>query len=234
VGSVRLLGLTVDGSYAEYAVVDAGALVSVPDGLPLERAAFLHCTAAVALRALRDRARLRPGETVLVTGASGGVGMHAIQIARLLGASRVIAVTSRPEKEQPLLARGAEVIVAGGDFQRAVLALTGGGVDVALELVGAPTFHPSLRSLKAGGRLVLVGNVTTERVEMNPGWAIMREVAVLGSASASRADLAQVLEWAVRGALEPVLAEVLPLERAREAQERLRAGGVVGRLVLAP
>jgi len=231
-GSLRIFGLTVDGSYAEEVVADAGALVRVPDALPFERAAFLHCTAGVALRALRTRAGLRAGETVLVTGASGGVGIHAVQIARHLGA-RVLAVTSKPEKAEPLRARGAEVLVEGAGFHRAVLERTG-GVDVVLDLVGAPTFQASLRSLRGGGRLVLVGNVTAERVELNPGYAILREVAVLGSSSASRADLAEVLDLAARGVLEPVLADVLPLAGAAAAQERLRAQSVVGRLVLAP
>src|SRR5579871_6740823 len=139
-GSFASFGHTVDGGYAEYAVADAAALVPVPDAVPLQQAAFLHCTAGVALRALRHRARLVAGETVLITGASGGVGIHAVQVARLLGA-RVVAVTSKESKAEALRAAGADdVLVAAGAFHREALARTG-GADVALELVGAPTFH---------------------------------------------------------------------------------------------
>ncbi len=231
--SVYSFGLTVDGGYAEFVVAHAAALVPLPPSVPFEQAAFLHCTAAVALRALRHRARLQAGETVLVTGASGGVGIHAVQIARILGA-RVVAVTSKEAKVEALRAAGADdVIVAAGDFQREALARTG-GADVALELVGAPTFNSSLRSLRGGGRLVLVGNVTATRVEVNPGWLIMREMAVVGSLGASARDVRDVLDWVVRGRLRPVVAATLPLAEARAAQERVARQDVVGRIVLVP
>src|SRR5262245_51339868 len=102
--SPYVFGLTVDGCYAEYVAAHAAALVPLPAGVAFEEAAFLHCTAGVALRALRRIARLVAGETVLVTGASGGVGMHALQVAKLLGA-RVIAVTGSAAKVEAL--RGA-------------------------------------------------------------------------------------------------------------------------------
>lgn len=231
--SVYSFGHTVDGSYADFVLAHAAALVLVPPEVPLDQASFLHCTAAVALRALRHRARVQAGEWVLVTGASGGVGVHALQLAKLCGA-RVIAVTSQPHKAEALARFGAdEVVVAPGDFQREVLRRTG-GVHVALDLVGAPTLHRSLRSLRAGGRLVVVGNVTTERIEVNPGWVILREAAILGSAGATRADVTDVLDWVRRGRLQPVIAATLPLTEARAAQERLERRDVVGRIVLVP
>jgi acryloyl-coenzyme A reductase len=226
-------GLTIDGAYAEYVAAPAGALVPLPREIPFEQAAFLHCTAGVALRALRHQARLQAGETVLVTGASGGVGVHALQIARILGA-RVVALTSHAEKAESLRALGADdVIVAKGEFHREVLARTG-GADVALELVGAPTFNSAMRSLRVGGRIVVVGNVTAERVEVNPGWVILREVALFGSSGASRRDVTDVLDWVVRGRLKPVVAATLPLAEARAAQERLARQSVIGRIVLVP
>src|SRR5581483_7905522 len=175
-GSPVSYGLTVDGGYAEQAVVWASSLVRVPDGLPLDQAAFLHCTAGVALRGMHTHAHLSAGETVLITGASGGVGVHAIQIAKILGA-RVVAVSSSPAKVERLRALGCdEVILAppDGAFQREALRVSDGGAHVALELTGAPTFNASLRSLRIGGRLVLIGNVTAERVEVNPGYVILR------------------------------------------------------------
>ena len=228
-------GHTVDGGYAEEVIAWPGSLVKVPDQLPLDEAAFLHCTAAVALRGLRHHAQLGPGETVVMTGASGGVGVHALQVARLLGA-RVIAVTSSAAKVERLRALGADEVVldGGGGFHREVMSRTGGGADVALDLVGAPTFNASLRSLRLGGRLVVIGNVTGERVELNPGYVITREIAVHGSAGATRAELAEVLGWAAQGRLQPIVAERLPLAEARAAQARLVEKNVVGRLVLVP
>jgi D-arabinose 1-dehydrogenase-like Zn-dependent alcohol dehydrogenase len=227
-GSPISYGLTADGGYAEETLLWAASTVKVPDALPLEEASFLHCTAAVALRALRHHGRLQKGDTVVMTGASGGVGVHAMQIAKILGA-HVVAVTSNANKKAALEAWGAdEVILAQGEFHKQV----GARAQVALELVGAPTFNSSLRTLGFGGRLVLVGNVTASRVELNPGYSIMREVSVHGSSSASRQELREVLEWAAEGKLKPVVAERIPLAEARRAQERLLARGVVGRQIL--
>lgn len=235
VGSPVSYGITVDGGYAESVAVWASSLVKVPDGVDLVEAAFLHCTAAVALRALRKHARLEPGETVVMTGATGGVGVHALQVARILGA-RVVAVTSSPDKVERLRALGVDDVVVARDahWHKEVMARTGGGADVALELVGAPTFNGSLRSLRFGGRLALVGNVTTERMEVNPGYLIVREVSVSGSASATRAELAEVLGWVRDGRLKPVVAARRPLEEALAAQAALADKRIVGRQVLVP
>jgi D-arabinose 1-dehydrogenase-like Zn-dependent alcohol dehydrogenase len=235
--SLWAYAMTVDGGYQEVVLAHAGTLVKVPDALDLVKASFLHCTAAVARRALFRRGRLAFGETVLVTGASGGVGIHALQLIRSSGA-RAIAATSSTAKVDALRKHGAaEVVVLGPGvkLQDEVRRLTDGrGADLALELVGTPLFNASVRSLRRGGRLVLVGNVTTERVELNPGYAILNEIEVAGSAGASRADLEHVLELAARGELEPVLAGVVGLAEAAAAHERLTAKGVTGRLVLVP
>jgi D-arabinose 1-dehydrogenase-like Zn-dependent alcohol dehydrogenase len=235
--SVFSYAMTADGGYAERVLAHAGTLVRVPDGLPLEKACFLHCTAAVARRALFTRGGLRFGETVVITGASGGVGIHGLELARLAGA-RTIAVTTNEAKVDALERAGAsEVVVAkpGTRFQDEVKRLTGGpGADVVLECTGGPTWQGSLRSVRPGGRVVLVGNVLGEKVELNPGYAILNEVAILGSSGASRADLEHVLALAAAGKLTPVLAETLPLEKAEEAHTRLRDRGVTGRLVLVP
>lgn len=232
-----MYGVTVDGGYAERVALWAASLVRVPDGVALEDAAVLHCTAAVALRALRRHARVAAGERVVVTGASGGVGVHALQVARLLGA-RTIAVTSSPAKAERLAALADEVVLArAGDrdqWHKEVLARTGGGAEVALELVGAPTFNGALRSLGFGGRLVLVGNVTTARVEVNPGYLIVREVALLGSSSATRAELGEVLQWVRQGRLVPVVAARRRLDEAVAAQAALAEQQIFGRQLLIP
>jgi D-arabinose 1-dehydrogenase-like Zn-dependent alcohol dehydrogenase len=228
-----MYGITVDGGYAERVVLWESSLVRVPDGVDLQAAAMLNCTAAVALRALRRHARLVAGETVLMTGASGGVGVHAMQVARILGA-RVIAVSTSEAKSARVKELGAdEVVIARGEgWHKEVLAR--GGADVALELVGAPTFNGALRSLRMGGRAVVVGNVSQERVEVNPGYLISREISVAGSMGAARSELADVFGWVQAGKLRPIVAARRPLAEALEAQAALKDKSVVGRQLLVP
>jgi acryloyl-coenzyme A reductase len=234
--ALEVFGLSVDGGYAEYVLARAGCLVPVPDGLPSEQACFLNCTAGVALRALRTIGGLQEGETVAITGAAGGVGLHAIQIAKALGA-RVLAITTSPAKADALAQSGADdvVVASGADFHKIVKRRTDGiGVPLVLDCVGEPTLNASLRSLETGGRLVVVGNVTSARVEINAGFVILGELAIRGSAGSNRSDLEQVLRWAADGTIRPALAEVLPLSAAACAHRRLEAKDVIGRLVLAP
>jgi acryloyl-coenzyme A reductase len=234
--ALEVFGLSVDGGYAEYVAAPVGCLVALPEAIPFEQACFLNCTAGVALRALRSAARVQPGERVLVTGASGGVGIHALQVAKALGA-HVIAATTSADKAALLREYGAHEVIVGEPEQlhHAVKRATAGvGVEVALDCVGTPTLNAALRSLRQGGRLVVLGNVTTERWEINPGFVILGELEVRGSAGCNRTDLEQVLQWVVEGALRPVLQEVLPLAAAAEAQRRLEGRQASGRLVLSP
>jgi NADPH:quinone reductase-like Zn-dependent oxidoreductase len=230
--------MTKDGGYASECLAHADSLVKIPAGLDPVRASFLHCTAAVARRALWHRGGLRFGETVLVTGASGGVGIHALQLLKIAG-SRSIAVTTSEAKVDAIKKAGADEVIVlreGTRLKDEVGRLTDGGVDLALELVGKPTFNESVRSVRRGGRVVLVGNVTTERVEINPGFAILNEISVIGSSGATRAEVEHVLALAASGKLEPVVAATVPLEPAAidAAHERLKSKGVTGRLVVVP
>jgi D-arabinose 1-dehydrogenase-like Zn-dependent alcohol dehydrogenase len=231
--SAEVFGLTVDGCYADYVLAHAGCLLPLPAAVPYEEGCFLACTAGVALRGLRARAGLVAGESVLVTGASGGVGLHALQVARALGA-RTLAVTSSPAKADALAAAGADEVIVSTDgaFHKPVRAR--GGVDVVLDCVGAPTLNASIRSVKPMGRVVVLGNVTIERAEVNPGLFILSEITLQGSSGCGAADLRDVLAWVESGRLRPVLAETLPLAAAPEAHRRLEAKAVTGRLVLLP
>jgi D-arabinose 1-dehydrogenase-like Zn-dependent alcohol dehydrogenase len=232
----EVFGLSIDGAYAEHVLAPTGCLVPLPDAIGFEQACFLNCTAAVSLRALRTAAALREGEDVLVTGASGGVGLHAMQVAKALGA-RVLAATSSMAKAETLRRFGADEIVVAQDlaFHKSVKRMTGGrGVAVALDCVGAPTFNASLRSLAPGGRLIVLGNVDTERCELNAGYLILGELTVRGSAGSNRTDLEQVLRWVERGIVRPALAQTLPLAEAADAHRRLEERGAEGRLVLVP
>jgi D-arabinose 1-dehydrogenase-like Zn-dependent alcohol dehydrogenase len=230
--SLWMFGLTADGGYAEYVLAPASSLVELPAAIPFESACFLACTAGVALRGLRTRAGVEPGETVLITGASGGVGLHGIQVAKALGA-RVIAVSSSASKASALRARGADEVIVSPDlsFHKQAREM---GVDVVLDCVGAPTLNSAIRCVRPMGRVVVAGNVTIASHEVNPGYLILNEVALFGSSACSRADLVQVLAWVTDGILTPAVAETLPLDHAAIAHQRLEERGVVGRLVLVP
>ncbi len=233
--SLMMFGLTIDGGYAEYVLAPAGSLVPLDDEVAAEQACFLMCTAAVALRGLRTRGRLQAGESVLITGASGGVGIHAIQVAKVMGA-KVIAITSSEAKITGLTAAGADEVIVSADsnFHKQVRAKTGGGVHVVLDCVGAPTLNSSIRSVLPMGRVVLCGNVTVARHDINPGYFILNEIELTGTSSCTRRDLEQVIRWVKEGRIQPMLEEVLPLARAAEAHRRLENRNVRGRLVLKP
>ncbi len=228
-------GVTANGGYAEYTAVNETALVKFPETIPFDVASTLMCTAGTALQGMRTRGNLQAGEKVLITGASGGVGMAAIQVARIMGAY-TIAVTGSPRKADMLREAGADdVIVAEGNkFHPQVHARYPGGVDMAFDAVGAPTFNSSLRSLRADGRVVLVGNITGEHLDINPGLVVVRGMSVLGSDGATPQDMWDLFGWVERGLYKPFIQEELPLERAAEAQQKLEARSVVGRIVLKP
>jgi acryloyl-coenzyme A reductase len=233
--SFMMFGLTIDGAYAEYVLAPAACLVRFDASIPFEKACFLACTAGVALRGLRTRGRLQAGQTALITGASGGVGLHAIQVAKALGA-RVLAVSSSPEKAQALADAGADDVIVSPElsFHKQAHAKSSGGVHVVLDCVGAPSLNSAVRSVRPMGRVVVAGNVTVSRHEVNPGYFILQEIELLGTSGCNRADLEQVLAWVQEGKLEPRLAEVLPLARAADAHRRLEERAVSGRLVLVP
>ena len=228
-------GHTVDGGYAELVVAHHRALVKIPETLPFEPASTLMCTAAVALQALRTRGSLSLGETVLITGASGGVGSMAIQVARRMGA-RVIATTTSAAKVDALLALGAHDVVVSKDgaFQNEVMRRAGGGVDLALELTGSATFNGALKSLRRGGRIVVVGNIETEKLAINPGALIVYGYSIIGSGRCTHRDLEDVIRMVETGELLAQVDRVLPLAEAANAHRLLADRAVVGRVVLVP
>ncbi len=173
---------------------------------------------------------------MLITGASGGVGMQAVQLARHDG-GRVIAVTSSECKVDLLREAGAHEVVVTNDlcFSRQVRDLTGGeGAQVALEIVGSLTFEQSMRALAPGGRLIVVGNLKTQPVAVNPGLVIVKELEIRGAYATTQEELRQAFELIATGALRSWVSEVLPLGDAWRAHQRLEDRAVTGRLVLTP
>ncbi len=232
----RILGEHTDGGFAEYVAVDADRAYALPDDLSYEDAAALPISYMTAWRALVGRAALRPGEDVLVIGASGGTALAAVQIARLLGA-RVFALTKGAEKVARLKEIGADVAYdrADEDWSAAVYRDTGKrGVDVVVENVGAATWSGSLRALAKGGRLVTYGATAGPKVELDVRQVFWKQIQVIGTTMASRAEFEAMLRVVFAGRLRPVVDSVLPLDRIREAHERLESGEQIGKIVLVP
>jgi NADPH:quinone reductase-like Zn-dependent oxidoreductase len=232
----RILGEHTDGGFAEYVAVPATVLHRIPDDYPFETAAALPVSYQTAWRAVVSRAAVRAGEDVLVLGASGGTAIACVQVAKLAGA-RVLAVTHGAEKVARLRALGADFVYdrAVVDFSGEVLRDTNGrGVDVVIENVGEATWKRSLRSLANGGRLVTYGATTGPRGELNLAALFWKQIQVIGTTMASRAEFEAMLAVALRGDIEPVIDSVLPLADARTAHERLESGAHFGKIILVP
>jgi D-arabinose 1-dehydrogenase-like Zn-dependent alcohol dehydrogenase len=229
------LGEDYDGGYAEFVRVRADTLVAIPDGLPLDQAAAVVCTLGTAYHALATRAKLAPTETVVITGASGGVGVHAVQVAAQIGA-RVIAVTSQEGNRARLHELGADdvIVTEDGNFASEVKELTQrGGADVIIDITGAATLNESLHSARVGGRVVVLGNVSGAAASIGPALLILKELTMLGTKSCTATDIARVLEMLAAGDLSVVISGHYPLEKAADLHTALeQRGSGAGRLVL--
>lgn len=225
------------GGYAEYVAVEHDNIAHVPDGADLGGASIIACTLGTIYNAALNVGQIRTGETVLVTGASGGLGLMAVQMAHLCGA-RVIAQTGSPDSAPLLRELGAAEVVAlprGEDFSPAVRDLTGGqGVNVALDNVGTPLFQPIRRSLAQRGRWVLIGQLTGEFVPFNPAQLFLKNISMLSATSTTRQQLVECLDLLARGRIRPVIDAALPLTQAATAHTRMEAGNVTGRIILKP
>jgi NADPH:quinone reductase-like Zn-dependent oxidoreductase len=231
--SLRVLGEHTQGGLAEFVVVPATNVHTVPAEYPLERAAAVPLTFATAWRGLHSRAALQSGESILVTGASGGVATAAIQIARRAGA-RVFAVTTGDHVER-VRQLGAETVYDRNtaDFSREVWRDTSKtGVDVIFDSVGEVTWHACLRALSRGGRLVVYGATTGPDARTDLRLIFWKQIAIIGTTMSGRAEFRAVLAAVFRGEMEPVIDVVWPLERVREAHERLEKGEHFGKIVL--
>jgi len=231
----RILGEHTQGGFAECVCVPAANLLEVPAEYPLELAAAAPLTFVTAWRGLVSRARLQPGETVLITGASGGVATAAIQVARHIGA-RVFAVTTGEHREL-VRSLGADVVYdrTKVDFAQELARDTGGrGVDVVLDSVGSATWKGVLRSVARLGRLVVYGATTGPQAEFDLRALFWKQVSIMGTTMSTPAEFETVMALVFRGELRPVLDVAWPLSEARAAHERLEAGAQFGKIVLLP
>lgn len=224
----RVIGIHTDGGLAEYVAVPARNLCAIPEQVPFDRAAI--CTDAVVtpFHALVDVAKLTPGEAVAVFGV-GGLGLHAVQIAALIGASPVIAIDTRPSQLRRAAEHGADVVVdaARDSVLDAVLAATAGvGVDVAAEFVGAPaTIGQAVESLRIGGRAVVVGLGAEPIAVLPPTVFVRKQLQLLGSYGATAATLRRVVRLVATGRLDlgASITHTFGLEDADEALATLHA-----------
>lgn len=237
----RVCALLGGGGYAEYAVVDARHALPVPEGLDLVQAAGLPETVCTVFANVFESGALKAGETLLIHGATSGIGVTAIQMARAAGA-RVVATSRGPEKTAAALALGADLSLdaEAGDMAAAIAAF--GGADVVLDMVGADYAALNLGALNRFGRWVVIATLSGGRAEVNLAELMMKRIVLTGSTLRARpADekarlIAEVEKtawpWVTAGAVRPPVEATFPLEQASAAHLRLEAGGHVGKVVL--
>lgn len=230
-----MLGNNIDGGYAEYVRVPAKDIFRLPAEVPLIEGAVIADAITTPFHALVRRARVTPGDWVVVFGC-GGIGLNIVQLAAALGA-RVIAVDVAASKLELAVRFGAEASVDASKVERVdreVRRLTGSGADVALEAIGrAVTQEQAFASLRTGGRLVLVG-YSPEMLPLNAGRVMYREIEVLGSLGCRPVDYPRVIELVRQGRirLDEMVTHRLPLAQINDAFDLLRAGSVIRAVVM--
>jgi len=233
----RLLGEHLPGTMAELVTVPAQNVVRGPNlspALTWAEAASFSLVTLTAWRMLVTRAQLKPGETALIWGIGGGVSLTAMRIAKLLGA-RVIVTSSNDAKLAAAKQLGADVTLNHRTQQVAaeVRTLTNKrGVDVVVENVGAATWDDSLRCLRRGGRLVTCGATSGPRASLDLRRLFWHHWTIMGSTMGNAAEYAEVVRRLGMGELRPIVDRVFPLDRAREAFERLAKGQQWGKVVV--
>jgi len=225
-----VIGEHTDGSACELLHVDARNVFARPKPLSWEEAAAFPLTFLTAWRMLTTRARLQPGEKVLVVGAGAGVAVAAIRIARHLGA-RVFATSRSEVKRRRAMEIGAEAAFDSADFSKSVREASGGGVDVVFEHVGPATLGESMRSVVNGGRVVLCGSTSGVKAEITMPRLFWGQIDLLGSTMGNVDEFSSVLE-AMEEGLKPVVDGVYPLSDVEDALERLDAAEQFGKVVL--
>jgi NADPH:quinone reductase-like Zn-dependent oxidoreductase len=233
--SYKILGENTQGGYSQYVVVPVANLAPYPGTLSYPEASSVLLPYLTAWQMLVTRARVRPGEWVLVHGAGSGVGVAAIQMARLYNA-RVIATASSADKLERAKALGAEhgINYASEDFVPLVKDITRSGVDIVFEHVGGETFEKSIKATRNGGRIVTCGATSGFKPALDLRHIFFRQISILGSTMGKKGELFEVLGHVSRGLIKPVVDRTLPLAKAGEAHEVLEKRQAFGKVVLIP
>lgn len=234
--NTQVMGVDVWGGYAEQLKVRDRHLIALPDAVSYTDAAASMIPFATAWEALVTTGKIQVGETVLINAAAGGVGSHAVQVARLAGA-RVIATVGAAEKVEKVRALGADEVINYREetVEAGVMRLTDGrGVDLAFDGVGGDILKSSLRSLADGGRLASIGAHGGEVVDIDMIDFFRRHITLMGCGRSNRQISAIVLDLMARGVLKPVIQGTFDLADAGKAQALMESRNFFGRIVLAP
>lgn len=238
----RVLALVMHGGYAEAVACDARAAHRIPDDLDFVTAASFQLTYGTSYHALVDRAALQAGETLLVLGASGGVGTAAVEIGKALGA-RVIAAASSAEKLAVCREAGADEVIdySSEDLRARLKMLAPDGVDVVYDPVGGAMAEPALRSVGWKGRYLVIGFAAGEIPRIPLNLALLKGCSIVGvfygaflmrEPATNAANTRQLLTWLSDGKLKPIVSRTYPLERAADALNDVLARRATGKLVL--
>jgi NADPH2:quinone reductase len=244
VGS-RVIALCMLGGYAEKVAVPATHVLPIPDEIPDDEAAALVTAHATAHHALKQRANIQPGETLVVTGAAGGTGLAAVQIGKAMGA-KVIAVCSTQEKLDVAKQNGADILInySKDDLKTALKKATDGkGADVIYECVGGDTFHACSRSMAWNGRLLVIGFAGGTIPEFPVNLALVKGYSVVGVFWGSftqhqpaefQQNMKELLAWYLAGKVKVIVDQTLPLVDAKEALNKVMGREVKGKMALKP
>ena len=239
----RVMALTGWGAFAEQVAVPFYNVLPIPASMDFTTAAAFGMTYGTSMHALRQRGQLQAGETLLVLGATGGVGLAAVEIGKAMGA-RVIAAASSAEKLAVAKAAGADELIdySQANLREEIKRLTGGqGVDVIYDPVGGELFEQAVRGLAWNGRLLVVGFASGSIPQLTANLVLLKGAAVLGvfwGAFAQRqpednaANFRQLFAWHAEGKLKPLVSQTYPLEQAGAAIEKLGQRQAVGKLVV--
>ncbi|GAB6281037.1 MAG: zinc-binding dehydrogenase [Thermovirga sp.] len=230
---IATLGVARDGCYAQYVIAPASCVTPLPGNLSLEEGAGFTLVGATAYHMTVTRGGLHPGEKVFVMGATGGVGIAAIQIARASGAI-VFAATRDREKRKHLREIGAhEVFDTAGDYPSLVREATGGiGVDLVVETVGKATWDKSLSLLRPGGRLAFCGSTSGSEYTVDLQRIYRNEISLMGCYAATPTETGLLFGLVEAGIIRPVIDSIVPLEKAGEAQKRMEQSDHFGKILL--
>lgn len=233
----RVLGEATPGGAADYAVVPATNLLRMPEDWAYPEAAAPLLVGLTAWRMLFKRAKLRAGESVLIVGAGGGVNCVALQLAKWAGCT-VYALTSTEEKMARVSALGADVVLnyrEDPDWHKTLFKMTDRrGVDVVVDNVGQATLNKSMRAIARGGRIVIVGNTSGPKTEIDIRYIFGKQISLVGSSMGSPQDFRDIMSLVWSGVIKAPVDRVLPLSRGREGHAVLESGEKFGKVVLVP
>ena len=239
----RIAALSQLNGYAEKAVVKTSSTFKIPENMSYDDACALLCAYGTSHYALKQRGKLKKGETLVVLGASGSTGIAAIQIGKIIGA-KVIAVASNGEKQKIAEENGADLSIGYDNLKEKLKEISGGkGIDVIFDPVGGDTFDTIARTMARKGRLLVIGFASGSIPKLAVNLALVKEFSVVGVfwGAFTRAEpdeyklnMIELFDWYQKGFLKPLIEETHPLSQAAAVLEKILARGAKGKIILTP